>query len=167
MRRGLISALSVLALACVSACGDAAPIGPPELHLGVDVCDRCAMAIAEPRYAAAALVDDGAGPRMLKFDDIGCLANWEASAVGSTIRRRWVHDRPTEAWIDASTATFSQTLELTTPMGSGIAAFSSVSDADALVAERGGEKLSWDGVLARARDGALQVNPLPKHEAAR
>jgi len=167
VRRGLVAATSVLALVCVSACGDAAPTGPPELRLGVDVCDRCTMAIAEPRYAAAALVDDGDGPRTLKFDDIGCLAIWEASASGSTVRRRWVHDRPTEAWTDASTATFSQTQELTTPMGSGIAAFKSISDADALVAARGGEKLSWDAILARAREGTLEVNPFPRQEAAR
>jgi len=157
----------MLALACVSACVDAAPTGPPELRLGVDVCDRCAMAIAEPRYAAAALVDDDGGQRTLKFDDIGCLAIWEASASGATIRRRWVHDRPTEAWTDASTATFSRTRELTTPMGSGIAAFKSVSDADAFVADRGGEKLSWAALLALAHEGALQVNPFPRQEAAR
>ena len=167
MRRGIVAATSVLALACVSACGDVAPTGPPEFRLGVDVCDRCAMAIAEPRYAAAALVDDGAGQRTLKFDDIGCLAIWEASASGATVRRRWVHDRPTETWTDASTATFSQTQELTTPMGSGIAAFKSISDADALVAARGGEKLSWDAILARAREGTLEVNPFPRQEAAR
>jgi nitrous oxide reductase accessory protein NosL len=159
--------MSMLALALVPACGDTAPTGPPELRLGADVCDRCAMAIAEPRYAAAALVDDEGGPRTLIFDDIGCLAIWEAGASGATLRRRWVHDRPTGVWTDASTATFSQTRELTTPMGSGIAAFTSASDADALVADRGGEKLSWDAILARAREGTLQVNPFPRHEAAR
>lgn len=158
---------SLVALACVSACGDAAPTGPPELRLGVDVCDRCAMAIAETRYAAAALVDDGTERRTLKFDDIGCLALWEASASGVTILRRWVHDRPTEAWTDASTATFSQALELTTPMGSGIAAFESAAHADALIAERGGEKLSWDSILARAREGTLHLRSIPNQEATR
>ena len=165
--RGLVAASSVLALACVSACGGAAPNGPPEIRLGVDVCDGCAMAIAETRYAAAALAEDGAERRMLKFDDIGCLALWEANASGATLRGRWVHDRPTEAWIDASTATFSQIRELTTPMGSGIAAFKTASDAKVLVAERGGEKLSWDAVLARAREGTLQSHPFSRQEAAR
>lgn len=167
MRRGLVAATFVLALACISACGDAVPTGPPEIRLGIDVCDRCGMAIAETRYAAAARVDDGAERRTLKFDDIGCLAIWEASASGVTLRDRWVHDRPTETWTDASTATFSQVRELTTPMGSGIAAFKFPSDADALVAERGGEKLSWEAILARARDGTLQATPFSEHEAAR
>lgn len=163
----LAAVVSLLALACVSACGDAAPTGPPELRLGVDACDRCAMAIAETRYAAAALVDDGAERRTLKFDDIGCLALWEAGASGVTPIRRWVHDRPTEAWTDASTATFSQALELTTPMGSGIAAFESAAHADAFIADRGGEKLYWDSILARAREGTLHLRPFPNQEAAR
>jgi copper chaperone NosL len=166
VRNGLLAAIAMLALAMGAACGNAAPTGPPELRLGLDVCDRCAMAIAERRYAAAAVAEVDGGPRMLKFDDIGCLVAWEASASGATIRGRWVHDRPTDAWIDASTATFSQTRTMTTPMGSGIAAFKSVSDADALVAERGGEKLPWDVLLGRAREGTLQVNRFPTQEAA-
>jgi copper chaperone NosL len=167
MRQVLLAAVATLSVVLVAGCGDATPTGPPELRLGVDVCDRCAMAIAEPRYAAAALVDDDGGQRTLKFDDIGCLAIWEAGASGAKIRARWVHDRSTEAWTDASTAAFSQTRELTTPMGSGLAAFRSASEADALVADRGGERLSWDALLARARTGALQANPFPRQEAAR
>jgi copper chaperone NosL len=157
--RGLAAAITVAAIVCASACGDAPPVGPPELRLGVDVCDGCGMTIAETRCAAAAIADDGSERRMLKFDDIGCLARWEAAASGSSIRARWVHDRPTEAWIDASTAKYLQASELPTPMGSGIAAFKVASGADVLVAERGGETLSWDAILARARDGSLQRHP--------
>ena len=165
--RGFAAAVAVLALACASACGGAMPAGPPEIRLGVDACDGCGMAIAEPRYAAAVLADDGAGRRLLKFDDIGCLARWEASASGSTLRARWVHDRPTQEWIDASTATFAEIRELTTPMGSGLAAFKAASDADVLVAEHGGEKLSWSAILDRARDGSLQAPAFSRREDAR
>lgn len=154
--RGVSVALTVFAFVGPLACGKAAPTGPPELRLGTDVCDGCGMAIAESRHAAAVLEDEGSERRILKFDDIGCLARWEAGISGSTIRGRWVHDRPTDAWIDASMATFTRTRELTTPMGSGLAAFRIASDADALIAERGGETLSWNAILARARDGSLQ-----------
>jgi copper chaperone NosL len=165
--RGLAVAITVLALAVASACGDAAPVGPPEIRLGVDACDGCGMTIADPRYAAAALADDGNERRLLKFDDVGCLARFEATASGSTLPGRWVHDRPTVAWIDANTAVFSQIRELATPMGSGIAAFKTASDAEVLVAERGGETLSWNAILARARDGTLQRHPGSGQGAAR
>ncbi len=165
--RGFAIAASILALACASACAGAAPVGPPQIRLGVDACDGCGMAIAEPRYAAAAVADDGAQRHMLKFDDIGCLARWEAGASRTTFRGRWVHDRSTEAWIDANAATFAQVPDLSTPMGSGIAAFKTESDADVIVAERGGEKLSWEAILGRARDGALKAHPFSRREVAR
>jgi copper chaperone NosL len=161
------AAASILAVACALACGGAVPAGPPEIRLGVDACDGCGMAIAEPRYAAAAIADDGAERRMLKFDDVGCLARWEANASGSTLLARWVHDRPTQEWIDASTATFAEIKALTTPMGSGIAAFKAASDADVFIAERGGETLSWNAILARARDGSLLAHPFSRREDAR
>ena len=165
--RFVAAAAMAVGLACASACGGPAPAGPPEIRLGVDACDGCGMVIAEPRYAAAAVADDGTERRTLKFDDIGCLARWEATASESTLRERWVHDRQTEQWIDASTATFLQVRDLSTPMGSGLSAFKNVSDADTLVAERGGEKLSWNAILARAHDGSLQARPLARQEVAR
>lgn len=165
--RGIAVAVLTAMLVWVSACGGAVPAGPPEIRLGIDACDNCGMAIAEPRYAAAAIADDGAKQRTLKFDDIGCLARWEAGAPGSTVRERWVHDRPTESWIDVNTATFAEVQELSTPMGSGIAAFARRSDAEALVAERGGEALSWSAVLSRARGGSLKAHPDSRREDAR
>ena len=165
--RGLAGALTGVALVGALACGNDAPTGPPELRLGVDVCDGCGMAIAESRHAAAALADEDSGRRILKFDDIGCLARWEAGASESTVRVRWVHDRTTEAWIDAGAATFSRTPQLATPMGSGLAAFRIASDADALVTERGGESLSWNAILALARDGSLEQHTRSGQEVAR
>jgi copper chaperone NosL len=129
------------------------------------VCDGCGMTIAELRYAAAIVADDGADRRMMIFDDIGCLARWESTADRSTIRKRWVHDRESGGWIEADSATFVQIQELATPMGSGIAAFKTASSAQALAAERGGEQLSWAAILAEARDGTLHAHPHALHEA--
>jgi copper chaperone NosL len=161
------AASSALAVACASACGGAVPAGPPEIQLGIDACDGCGMVIAEPRYAAAAVADDGALRRGLKFDDIGCLARWEANASRSKLRERWVHDRSSGEWIDVSAATFVQNPELSTPMGSGLSAFKNRSDADVLSAERGAQPLSWSAILNRARDGSLQVRPLSRVDGAR
>jgi copper chaperone NosL len=160
--RGPTAAFAVFGLVGVVACGNDAPTGPPELRLGLEICDGCGMTIAEARHAAAALADERSGRRLLKFDDIGCLARWEAGASGSAIRARWVHDRATEVWIDASTATLTRTHGLATPMGSGLAAFRLASDADVFVAERGGQTLSWNAILAAARDGSLQQHTSPR-----
>lgn len=165
--RHLAAAASALAFVCASACGGAASAGPPEIRLGVDACDGCGMVIAEARYSAAAVADDGTLRRNLKFDDIGCLARWEANAAGSTLQARWVHDRSSEEWIDASAATFLQVRELSTPMGSGLSAFKHESDADVFAAERGAERLSWRAILDRAHGGSLQARPGSRQEVAR
>ena len=151
MIRLLAVAVLVAAAMCASACGGGAPAGPPEIRLGIDACDGCGMVIAEMRYAGAAVADDGAMRRVLKFDDVGCLARWEAGAKGVAVRERWVHDRSTEAWIDAASATYVQSGELITPMGSGLVAFSNRLDAAELA---GSERatLSWDAILARASE---------------
>ena len=147
--------------ALLGACGAPATTGPPELRLGVDSCDGCGMAIAEPRYAAAAIVADGTELRVLRFDDIGCLARWEIRANGAEVRERWVHDRDTGAWIDAATATYARPRGLVTPMGSSLVAFEPHPGASARRTEDGGDALSWSAVLARARDGSLARQPEP------
>jgi len=165
--RILAAAAVVAALASAPACNRNVPAGPPELRLGVDVCDGCGMAIEDPRHAAAVRTDEGADSRVLKFDDPGCLARWEAGASAAHLRERWVHDRASGAWIDAGAATFARVNDLVTPMGSGIAAFDSRAGADATVAEHGGEVMTWDEILGRARAGSLAARPDSQSEGPR
>jgi len=165
--RALAAAAVILALASAPACGRPAPLGPPELRLGVDLCDGCGMTIEDPRYAVAARSGEGTESRVLRFDDPGCLARWEAAASSASPGDRWAHDRVSGVWIDARSATFARVNDLTTPMGSGIAAFASRAAADATVAEHGGEVLSWDEILGRARDGSLAAPPDSRSESSR
>jgi copper chaperone NosL len=124
------------------------------------------MSIADPRYAAAAVTDEGGEQRVLTFDDLGCLARWESNPSSVGLRETWVHDRTTGRWLDATSATFVHVSNLETPMGSGIAAFEIRSGADAIVAERGGETLSWSAILARARDDSREAHPdVPREES--
>ena len=77
--------------------------------------------IMEPRFATATL---SAAGDLLKFDEIGCMALHGLKSA-EPIRRRWVHDYSSEAWIDANSAFFVYADKLATPMGYGLAAFSS------------------------------------------
>lgn len=153
MRRRAVL-VAVLAVACAAACTDEQPVKPPEIRLGADTCDACRMTISDLRYAAAAIVAMDSQRQVLKFDDIGCLARWESTALESAPLARWVHDWGTATWIEATTAAFSLDGEMSTPMGSGLAAFADASDAGRFVRERGGESLTWSAVLDRARHGA-------------
>jgi hypothetical protein len=113
------------------------------------------MSISEARYAAAVAGDLGGERRVFAFDDIGCLARWETKTSGFIPRERWAHDRNSERWIEAGAAVFVRSGSWTTPMGSGIAAFSASADAGA-----GGVPMVWEQVLDLARHGELDV-PMP------
>jgi copper chaperone NosL len=142
----VVAALALAASLAAVSCSRPPVSGPPQIALGIDVCDACGMAISDTRYAAAALVVDDEGARALKFDDIGCLARWEAKSNPADIRHRWVHDGAGTAWIEAESAAYAKPPDLVTPMGSGLVAFRSRADAAAL----GGSEiglLTWSEVL--------------------
>ena len=156
MRRAGPAMLGLTVAIVAVSCSGAPVSGPPRIRLGVDICDGCGMTISEARHAAAA--SDASGERSaLLFDDIGCLARYEVRMDSPPPAERWVHDFRTGAWVAVSTVTFVRGESIGTPMGSGIAAFASASDADALAAERGAERLTWERIRAMADDGTLHT----------
>ena len=148
MKRIMVAMLAMLAAACAREVS----FGPPSIKFGVDVCDGCGMTISEARYAAAVAGPRDGERRVFVFDDIGCLARWEARVSGFVPAGRWVHDRNSERWIEASAAVFVRSAAWATPMGSGLAAFSTSADAGT-----GTEPMRWEQVLDMARRGALEV----------
>jgi copper chaperone NosL len=93
--------------------------GPPGIRYGVDRCQACGMLIADPRFAAAARV----GERARRYDDIGCLLRDAGDALAAQRAVAWVHDLPSERWLEAPRAWYVRAAALRTPMGSGLAAY--------------------------------------------
>jgi copper chaperone NosL len=110
---------------------------PPELHLGQDPCAACGMTIDDARFAAALVAPDGTA-RL--FDDIGEMI------VAEPGQRAWVHDFQTGSWIDASTATYVMSSNLTTPMGGGILAVQDALQAGPLAARFHGRVASFQSL---------------------
>jgi copper chaperone NosL len=147
----LVLFIAVIMAACQPA-EDAS--GPPEIRYGEDVCDRCNMLIAEPRFATAYGTTES---EVRRFDDIGCLflhAQEEAESVASY----WVHDFDSEEWIAAEEATFVHNPDLVTPMGWGVAAFAAAEDAESYQADGGGSLLTFGELQAQIESGEL--NPM-------
>lgn len=143
------SAVVAVAIAC-AACAHPPTSGPPVMRLGMDACDGCGMAVSDERYAAAIRGSIGGEARLLLFDDIGCLARWEAAHPEFTARERWVHDRETRRWIDVADAIFVRRADWSTPMGSGIAAFAAPDAPDVPNA-----RMTWEQLLDAERQGGL------------
>ena len=120
-------ALAALALA---SCGRDAPLGPPAIHYGQDVCAGCAMIVSDDRFAAA-IVNPAPDASPLVFDDVGCLLAYERKNPAVAPWTHYFHDANSHQWITADQAHFVITSR-ETPMGSGIFAFQSPSDAQTL-----------------------------------
>jgi copper chaperone NosL len=101
---------------------------PPEINYGQDVCDNCNMLISEEKFAAAYWTADGEARR---FDDMGEMMSYMQSNP-EDIASVWVHDVNSAEWLPAEEAYFVMNSGLTTPMGTGIVACSSESEAEAL-----------------------------------
>jgi copper chaperone NosL len=144
-RRGFTAGILLTPLALAGCGGEQADAAtPPAIAYGRDTCDRCGMIIADERFAGGLVADDGEAE---VFDDLGEMLQSRRES-GEDSRQVWVHDWSSSEWIDGTTATYVRSAPELTPMGTGIVAFAQPDDADAFIAERGGERLSWDEALA-------------------
>lgn len=108
-----------------------------------DMCSYCKMAISEKQYAAELTDSEG---QALKFDDIGCMANFiktkknTAKPVGY-----FVMDFNERQWIKAEDAFYVRSAELSTPMNGGLIAFKTEAKAQEAA-------IKFHGKLLRFKD---------------
>jgi copper chaperone NosL len=146
--KSILAAMVLLLLgALLTGCSNQAEAsGPPEISYGRDICIECNMIISEPRFAAAYRLDDG---DIKSFDGIGELVKHaQLNDEFDRVVFAWVHDFNSEDWILASDAIYVAGPEIVTPMGHGIVAFTTDSDARQFAADVGGHVMSWDEVAA-------------------
>jgi len=150
--RGRAIALALAGALAAAGCSGAPadPLAPPEIRYGEDVCDQCGMAIDDPRYAAATIVDEGGTLTPRRFDDIGDMVVYHAERRELTVARWYVHDVATKAWLDAEAATFvrAPASAIPSPMGFGVVAFADPEAARAEATARGGEVLDFEALRA-------------------
>lgn len=131
----------LLSLLLFAGCSAAGPTGPPEIRYGEEECSRCRMIVGEPRFAAAARLDQ----EVRIFDDLGELFETPLQAG----EQAWVHDAESGAWIDARAATYVRFSDLKSPMGYGLLAFADQARARVRAASQGGTVLSFQQAAKR------------------
>lgn len=145
-------AAACLLITLLGACQNEPLSGPPELRLGRHECAVCGMLVSEDRFSTAHLVDDRGRRDYLFYDDIGCMLDAEHEGRTPPVLERYVHDYATRAWLRAEDAVyvFANPKSLPTPMGSGMVAFTSRTDADRTAEPLNAKVLSYDQLtLAR------------------
>jgi len=105
----------------LQACSDEVSTGPGDVRWDREVCQRCAMALSEPRFAAQIRGGPEGQHQLYKFDDIGCAVIWLDKQLwkDDTATEIWVMGDQ-EKWIDARAAHYQE--EKITPMGYGLGA---------------------------------------------
>ncbi len=146
LRFWALSALCLVAL-IVSGCAERDLSKPPKIGYGRDVCAQCRMIIEDERFACAAVSPDG---RYLKFDDIGCMAAHEKE--NGQALRAWVRDAEGDGWIAREKAGFVHSKDLVTPMGCGLAAFSTEARAKKFCNKKTGDLIMWNALLNLTRE---------------
>lgn len=117
--------LYVTLLVMFAGCREKVVDGPPDIKFGRDECAHCGMIINDKRYAAGLVTMDQNRRKVLVFDDIGDLLDYERDHASLVVTHRYVVDRDSGQWLNAAEAHFARIADLQTPMGSGIAAFAS------------------------------------------
>jgi copper chaperone NosL len=149
MRAPLLS----LALLVLAGCRPA----PQPLRYGGDACAHCRMTVSDPRFGAELVGETG---KTYPCDAVECLAAFVQAHPEVAAHSLWV--TPSDApgtLIPVEAAFFGRGPSVRSPMGAGLAAFSTGAARDAALAGEG-EALDWAGVLARVREDAAHV-PLP------
>jgi len=116
-RRLGIAALVLLGLA---ACSPARETGPAEIVWDRDTCERCLMAISEPRFAAQVRDHDH---RVHRFDDLGCALLWlDGQAAAPQPLEIWVGNPEADGWLDARSTAYRTVPHTPMSYGFGVAA---------------------------------------------
>lgn len=151
-RRNLLLAGASLPFVLVACGGDeASGKEPPSIKLGRDACKRCGMIISEERFASGIVDNKG---KALVFDDTGEMVA-TVQEEGLNDRRVWVHGSPSLKWMDAREAWYAVTMDVPTPMGSGVFPFDTEADAKEFADQHAGTVYAWDDLLANWTFDAL------------
>ena len=111
----------LLAAILFASCAGGLP-EPVAIDTRNDTCAWCRMAVSDPRFAAQ-VVAPSEEPKL--FDDLGCLKDWlKGGAKPASGAIAYVADHRTRAWVRAVDAVYARVPQLSTPMGSGLVAWS-------------------------------------------
>lgn len=114
------------------------------LQYGEDACAYCKMTIVDSRYGAEIVSQKG---KVYKYDAVECMVNHshEASDFGeSDVHSRYAvdFDQPGQL-LPAESLHYLYCLEMPSPMGMYLSAYSSLENLELTMASKGGKHLDW------------------------
>ncbi len=97
-----------------------------EINYGHDTCAYCTMMIVDKKHPSQIVTNKG---KVFKYDSIECMIRDKRTMEEESIALQKVMDFKTGEFIDAHSASFLISPQLSSPMGANLSAFSSEQDA--------------------------------------
>jgi copper chaperone NosL len=144
-----LAAASLAAMLVVSGCARV----PEPFVFGEDQCAHCRMTITDPAYATQVVSTTG---RAYKLDSAECLLRFleAATVTADEIHSRWVSAVDTGELVRAESAWFVQSPSIRSPMGGGLAAFSTQDAAAGAADGNDGKLMDWEAFRSGAMTAA-------------
>jgi copper chaperone NosL len=121
--------------------------GPQPISFGNDACSFCKMTAVDPKFGAEIVTKKG---KIYIFDDVNCMVqflNEKTVEPGAISQMLAIDFNAPGQLINVHKAYFLKSGKITSPMSSGIAAFSSESARYDKQQHYEGEPLTWDQVI--------------------
>lgn len=124
--------------------------GPQPINYGADQCDHCKMKIVDERFGGELVTNKG---KMFKFDGIECMVQYYNNTQEEKrkeIEFFMVADAINQGkLINANSAVYLESVNLPSPMGGNISAYSKVEDIKKMQEEFPGVVLNWEQVQSK------------------
>ncbi len=105
------------------------------------------MIISDERFATSTIIVNERGHQPLLFDDFNCQINFEHKMPELEVVNRWSHDYLSSGWIETDAGWFVHSMQIRSPMASGLAFFETRSEAESfaktLSAEVFNQESAW------------------------
>ena len=133
----MVSVISFIFISCSQK-------GSEPIKLNKDNCDFCKMTIADGRFAAELITTKG---RVYKFDDVRCMVRYVKENNHQNYSHTLVNDYASNnVLINATTAFFTYSDKIRSPMGGDVAGFSSKEIAEKYAKEWNTALIKWEDV---------------------
>lgn len=124
--------------------------GPQPITYGQDGCHFCKMTIVDRQHASQLVTTKG---KVYKFDAIECMVHYMEDENGTDYSHVLVADfKEPGQLIDAKTASYLISPEISSPMGAFLSAFNSKEIAKKTQAMYSGDIYSWDSLQLEIKD---------------
>lgn len=119
-------------------------VKPQKINYGSDNCQYCNMTIVDRQHASQIVTEKG---RSYKFDAIECMMNYHREHTDQPVAMYIVNNfnNPGE-FINATTATYLISPEISSPMGANLSAFNSKQEAQKSQTKYRGKLYNWQAL---------------------